>query len=198
MQQEMTTIILAGGSSSRMKTDKALLTVSGNRLIEIVAQNLQPYFSEIIISARTTEEYEFMPYKTAADKEPGHGPLMGIMCGLEASSNDINFVIATDIPEINTGILEEMANYARHYEVVVPVTPTGHYEPLFAFYNRRLIQRIQRLLDNNIRQIFQLYSQASIKKILLEDTAWLYNLNTTSDYQSYLEKQGALFKKTAP
>lgn len=189
-----TAIILAGGSSSRMKKDKALLPISGTRLIEIVAENLKPFFSEIIISARSVKEYQFLPYKSVADKEPGHGPLMGIMCGLEASTNQINFVIATDIPEINTAFLEELISYTRDYEIVVPVTPSSHYEPLFAFYKKSLIQRIQTLLDNHVRQIYQLYPQATLKKVPLKSTDWLHNLNTTSDYQSYLKKQGALFE----
>jgi molybdopterin-guanine dinucleotide biosynthesis protein A len=190
----MTAIILAGGSSSRMKVDKALLPVSGTSLIEAVALNISPYFKEIIISARSEEEYRFLPYKTVADKEPGQGPFMGILCGLEASSNDINFVIACDIPEINTAFLEELIQHAKHYEIVVPVTPDNKYEPLFAFYNKSLVPRITTLLSKKIRQIFQLYPMATLKKVPLKDTGWLYNLNTTSDYQNYLKTQEALIK----
>jgi molybdopterin-guanine dinucleotide biosynthesis protein A len=184
----MSAIILAGGKSSRMKMDKALLPVSGTRLIEKVAENIGDYFDEIIISAQSTELYDFLPYRVVADKEPGHGPLMGILSGLEASSNDINFIIATDIPDIDTNFLAHLKTFAQDYEIVVPVTKDDLYEPLFAFYNKSLIPRIETLLANHIRQVFQLYPMATMKKVTMSENGWYFNLNTNEDYQTYREK----------
>ncbi len=181
-------IILAGGKSSRMNMDKALLPVSSTRLIEKVAANIGAYFQEIIISAQTAGLYEFLPYKVVTDRAQGQGPLMGILCGLAASSNPINFVIACDIPEVDVSFLSGMIRYTRDHEIVVPVTQDDKFEPLFAFYNKSLIPRIETLLDKKIRQVFQLYPLATVKTISMKENGWFYNLNTTEDYRQYLEK----------
>lgn len=186
-------IILAGGQSSRMKTDKALLPMNGKRMIELVTQNLEPYFNEIIISTHSRASLEFLPYKLVEDKEPGYGPLMGILCGLEASSNAVNFVMACDIPEIDISFIMEMMRYTQQYEIVVPLGGNDEYEPLFAFYNRSLIERINNLLSRDIRKIIELYSMASVKYIPFDKNAapfsWYYNLNTVDDYYNYIKKK---------
>jgi molybdopterin-guanine dinucleotide biosynthesis protein A len=184
----MTAVILAGGNSSRMRMDKALLPLSGSRLIEKVAENIGPFFDEIIISAQTPQQYDFLPYRVVGDKEPGHGPLMGILCGLEASNTDINFIIATDIPDVDTRFLAHLKTFAHHYEIVVPVTKDDLYEPLFAFYNKNLISRIRSLLDKRIRQVIQLYPMATMKKVLMDNNDWYFNLNTDEDLRQYKKK----------
>lgn len=185
-------IILAGGQSSRMKTDKALLPINGKRMIELVTQNLEPYFNEIIISTHSRASLEFLPYKLVEDKEQGYGPLMGILCGLEVSSNDVNFVMACDIPEIDISFITEMMSYTQQYEIVVPLGGEDEYEPLFAFYNRSLIGRINDLLGRGIKKIIELYSLASVKYIPFDKNAapfaWYYNLNTVNDYHNYMKK----------
>jgi molybdopterin-guanine dinucleotide biosynthesis protein A len=183
----MSAIILAGGNSSRMKKHKALMPVAGTTLIEKVANNISAYFQEIIISAQSEGLYDFLPYRVAMDRTPGQGPLMGILCGLQASSNDINFVIACDIPEVNVSFLSQMIEYTADHEIVVPVTKKNQYEPLFAFYNKSLIPRIETLLEQHRRQIFQLYPMATVKTIPLEENGWYYNLNSEEDYRKYVE-----------
>lgn len=194
IRQPMSAIILAGGNSSRMRKEKSLLPVQGAPLIRQVADNLNPFFNEIIISSRDRESFGFMPYRVVHDKETGHGPLMGIMCGLEASGHGVNFVIACDIPEIDREFLEMMMRYTEDYEIVVPVTGDGKYEPLFAFYHRDLIDRIKDLLNRGRRKIIELYSMAKIKLIPMDDNDWYYNLNTETDFQAYMHAR----KKTPP
>jgi molybdenum cofactor guanylyltransferase len=188
--KSMSAVILAGGKSTRMKEDKALLDISGVPLIRAVARNIESYFREIIISAYSKETYGFLPYRIVVDKEPGQGPLMGILCGLEASSNPVNFVIACDIPEIDTSFLREMIPFTDDYEIVVPVSGKNNdnFEPLFAFYNKSLIPRIENLLNRRIRKIIELFALAKVKYIPFEGDkkGWYHNLNTASDYKNYL------------
>ena len=182
-------IILAGGKSSRMKMDKALLPVSGIPLIEKVAGTIESYFDEIIISAQTEKMYEFLPYPVVADSRQGQGPLMGIYSGLKASSNQINFVVACDIPVVDITFIQHLKSFTNDYEIVVPVTGDGLYEPLFAFYHRNLIPRIEALLSQHIRKVIELYPLATVKEVTMENNNWYFNLNTEEDYQRFLNKQ---------
>jgi molybdopterin-guanine dinucleotide biosynthesis protein A len=201
-QASMSAIILAGGRSLRMEEDKSLLMVSGLRLIEKIARDMEPYFREIIISANreTMSRYSFLPYQVVVDKEPGQGPLRGILSGLQASAYPVNFVIACDIPEINGPFLEKMIKLtlSDQYDIVAPVTAEGKFEPLFAFYHRRLIPAIESLLQQGVRKVIELFPLCPVKCIPLEGRDWYYNLNTNADYLRYLKDRGAFQCKMPP
>ena len=187
-RNEMTAVILAGGRSRRMKGHKALLPVSGVRLIEKVVRNIEDHFQEILISAHSKELFDFLPYPVVIDKQPDKGPLVGILSGLQASATPVNFVIACDIPDIEISFLRKMMTYTGEYEIVVPVTGDNKLEPLFAFYDKNLIPRIQDMLNHKTRQVIKLFSMARVKYIPLAHNGWLHNLNTENDYQDYLKK----------
>lgn len=182
-------IILAGGRSTRMQKDKALLPVYGTPLIEHVARNIQRYFDEIIISTQVDNTYPFLPFPVVVDRSEGQGPLMGILCGLEASSNPVNFVIACDIPEVNPSFLFQLMQYTDDYEIVVPITQDNKFEPLFAFYNRSVIPCIRGLLARGIRKILDIYPIARSKTVVMPGNDWFFNLNTFDDYSHYLKQK---------
>jgi molybdopterin-guanine dinucleotide biosynthesis protein A len=188
--KNMSAILLAGGKSSRMKEEKCMLSVAGIPLIKKIASQLDTYFDEIIISTNTLtrEQLSFLPYRTAVDKQPHQGPMMGVLGGLELSNHPVNFVIACDIPEIDFNFVSQMAAYTRQYEIVVPVSGQNLYEPLFAFYNQSLIPRIKNLLENDIRKIIRLFDLAKTIYIPFQNDGWYHNLNTKDDYHRFLKK----------
>lgn len=184
-QQDISAIILAGGKSSRMKQDKALLPLNGKSLIETVAAQLEPFFADIVVSARDGQALDFLPYRVAVDQSSGQGPLMGILTGLKASRTPYNFVIACDIPKIDIRFLGSMLEYVRHHDIVVPVSGNSKYEPLFAFYHRRLIPHIEDLMAKGVRQIIKLFPMATVKYIPMPAAGWYFNLNTLEDFNNY-------------
>ncbi len=187
-QNKKSAIILAGGKSTRMEKNKALLTISGFTLIERVVRNLEPYFGEILISAQNPALFDFLPYKIITDEQPGQGPVMGILSGLRASANEVNFVTGCDIPDIDVSFLERMIAYTSGYDVVVPVSGEDKYEPLFAFYNKSVIRCIDQLLARGHRKIIKLFPMCRTKYISFENSGWYRNLNTMADYRAYVEK----------
>jgi molybdopterin-guanine dinucleotide biosynthesis protein A len=187
---DISAIILAGGKGTRMNGEKPLLPVSGVRLIEKVVRNIEPYFAEILISSRSKEMFAFLPYPVVVDEKPGYGPLMGILSGLRASGNQANFVIACDIPEIDGDFLENMISFVDDYDIIVPVPGEGKFEPLFAFYNKRLIPIIEDLLNQGVGKINKLFPKCRTKYIPMEEKGWYYNLNTMDDYQNYCNRSG--------
>jgi molybdopterin-guanine dinucleotide biosynthesis protein A len=186
----MSAIILAGGKSKRMGGDKALLQVSGLRLIEKIARDIEPYFQEIIIitSINSIEMYRFLPFRVVTDKKKDQGPLMGLLTGLHASKYPTNFVLACDIPEMNVFFLQKMIAFTSAFDIVVPVTGENMFEPLFAFYHKRVIPHIEHLLDKGVRKITKLFPLCRVKYISLEGEDWYFNLNTDEDYKRYLKK----------
>ena len=187
-QQNISAIILAGGKSTRMNGNKALLPVYGKRLIETIVHTLEEYFVEILISTRCSNQFDFLEHRMVIDEKPGHGPLMGILSGLRASSNSVNFVIACDIPEINLQFIEEMTNHINGYDIVVPVSGKDKYEPLFSLYNKSVIPKIEGLLNEGQKKISNLFARCNTKYLPMKDNGWFYNLNTLNDYNQYIKK----------
>ena len=188
MKKEMkiSAIILAGGKSSRMSGNKALLPVCGTRLIEKIIRSLEPHFGEIIISAQEREPFEFLNKKIVVDEIPDYGPLMGILCGLRASATSANFVIACDIPEVNMAMVNEMIAQMEEYDIVVPLTGEKKYEPLFSIYKKTVIPWIETLLKQDQRKIIKLFPLCRTKFIPMEANGWFFNLNTMEDYYQYI------------
>ena len=97
-------IILSGGKSSRMGTNKALLPFKEKTNIERIRDELRSLFDDIILVTNDPESYEFLKIKTVSDKYPGKGPLAGVHAGLMASNYEENIVVACDMPFVSADL----------------------------------------------------------------------------------------------
>ncbi|MDT8301780.1 MAG: molybdenum cofactor guanylyltransferase [Sedimentisphaerales bacterium] len=185
-----TAIIMAGGESSRMGLDKSMLSIKGQTIIEVICEQLRGSFDEILISANQVDKFAFLGFKVIPDKVPKKGPLMGIASALEASTNEFNFVVACDIPEINLSIVNKMLTEAieSRADIVVPVTGNEKYEPLYAIYRKSALKTINKTLLSGKNKITDVFSLCTVKYIEMEGTDWLINLNTKADYEEFQKK----------
>lgn len=186
-----TSIVLAGGISRRMGTDKALLPINGKPIIQSLIQSLIPISKDIIVSLNDGGRHEELKQALPAgvrvvyDERPGQGPLMGIYAGLKASETDVNFVIACDIPKIDPGFITEMRSYTGDHDVVVSVDHEGRTNALLAMYRRSVIPLVKKQLDEGQRKIILFYPQCRVKYVPMHDGAWYKNINTMDDYMTY-------------
>lgn len=118
-----------------MGENKALLAVAGVRLIDRVVASLRPLTDEIILISNDAETYADLGLSVVADLEPGRGPLMGLYSGLSACTRELAFLLACDMPFVNTALLRRMAAAATDYDIVIPQTTDGLH-PLHAVYRR--------------------------------------------------------------
>ncbi len=187
IREEATAIVLAGGKSTRMGgADKSLLPVNGIPLIRHVVNQLEGHFDEIIIGANTPEKYQFLGCKVVPDLEPGVGPLMGIRSCLMASSNDTNFIMACDIPEINIRFIHRMVNMLPGCDMVVPVARGDLFEPLFAVYRKSVAKEAGRIIENGGRKVSDLIRSLNVKYIDFTGQDWYRNLNTRAAYRTFM------------
>ncbi len=143
---QITGIILSGGQSTRMGTDKALIQINGKTLLENVIQICQPVCSQIFISSNNLTHEKF-GYKIIPDEIKNCGPLGGIYSCLKQSETDWNFVISVDAvfvqPEFVSFLISEIGNY----DAVVPLHDSGK-EPLIALYQKRGLKEMIKMLGN--------------------------------------------------
>lgn len=175
-------IVLAGGKSTRIGTDKSLLPFMGKPLIQHIYEQIFPHFNEIIIAGGEHESLSFLKARSIPDEVPGQGPLRGIVSALAASRHNLNFVIACDIPWVNIGLLRRLLQETHEYDCVVPVTAEGHYEPLFAVYRKSALPAMRRALDEDKRRIVAAFPYCRVKTVSLSTIDVIANINTLNDY----------------
>src|SRR5437762_14123443 len=92
----LTAFVLAGGKSTRMGQDKALLDWHGQTLLEHMVNLLRKVADQVHVVGRAP-----LP-----DRLPGLGPLSGIATGLQASKTDANLFVAVDLPHLTEDFLK--------------------------------------------------------------------------------------------
>jgi len=127
--------ILAGGPSSRMGQDKALMPLLGRPLVQWVLERLAPLANEVILSTNTPADYAFLNVLALPDLQAGQGALGGLYSVLQAASNAHVAAVACDMPFASRDLFEYEYELSLKTEadVVIPATAEG-LEPLHAIY----------------------------------------------------------------
>ena len=186
----MTAVILAGGKSSRMGRNKALLKIQGKTFIERQIDLLREIFDDIIISANSPSEYTFLHIPVIKDVYPEKGPLGGIYTGLMNSRSSHTFFLACDMPFVELPLIRYLKGLVKDFDVVVPQSKRG-IEPLHAFYSKNCLEPIKRELSSNNLRIISFFSDVKVKIVELDSLTSsisfqdsIRNLNTREDYEN--------------
>ncbi len=190
LQEQATAIIMAGGDSCRMGIDKSMLPVKDRPIIKHICDQLRGTFSQILISTDEVEKYALLGFDCIPDKMPGQGPLMGIASALGASENELNFVIACDIPYIDIRFVRKMLAEAQTADMVIPTSGNGKHEPLFAIYNKSTLKAMNQVLSSGQRKISDAFAHCKVKYIKLKAKQFT-NLNTMEEYEEFRKKYDA-------
>ena len=141
----ITAVILAGGKSTRMKQDKALVELNGKTLLNHQIDNLSPIFKEIIISANTNYNCD---YKIINDIEKDKGPIGGIYSILQNINTEKAFIIAVDMPYITEDIITKLIDNSNKFDITIPII-NNRIEPTCAIYSKECISVIKKQLTLN-------------------------------------------------
>lgn len=170
----MTGIVLAGGKSSRMGTDKGLLDFNGKKLVEIVVEILSRVCDKIIISANNAD-YDFMGYPVVKDMYPNCGPIGGIYSALKHSTTLHNLVLSCDMPLIKTALLADLLYIKKEFEVVVPWHGDQKFEPMCAYYHKNVTNVFYEFIKQSNFKIPDTFEKLKTHK---------FKINRTLDYYS--------------
>lgn len=172
-----------------MGTDKSFLKVGGVPLIERVLRSMKAVFSDIIIVTNAPERYAAYGVKTVSDVLDARGPLTGIYSGLLQSPDEYNFVVACDMPFLNSRLLSYMAGLAAGHDIVVP-SVGEQVEPLHAVYRRGLTTVIENELNHDRKRIRDIFGRAMVRYVTEEEIdrfdparKSFKNLNTPQEYE---------------
>jgi len=191
IKEKATAIILAGGSSRRMGTDKSLLPIKSKPIVEHICEQLCDSFEQILISANEVGKLAFLGFEVVTDRQTGQGPLMGIASALEASENELNFVVACDIPDIDLKFVKRLLTEAQEADIVIPTTDGNEkLEPLFAVYRKSTLGVINEVLASGGRKISDVFSRCNVRYVKMK-AGQITNLNTMDEYEQFRKKYDA-------
>jgi len=147
--QGVSCVILAGGESKRMGSDKARVKLAGLTLIERVLATVNPLFDDVMISGRDNA-VEIGGTRFVKDRHTGRGPIIGLCAALQEARHPYLFVIACDMPFVTPQLIESLALNPDGYDVVVPMRD-GRPEPLCALYSTACINVLVGRVENGQR-----------------------------------------------
>jgi molybdenum cofactor guanylyltransferase len=180
-------IILAGGQSRRMGTDKALIEYRGRPLLAHVIDRLHALFEDIVVVANRSDAYGPLGARVVADYDPPCGPLGGLAAGLAAIQTDLAVAVACDMPFLNLDLLRYLIERAANLDAVVPQIE-DQLEPLHAVYRRSCLAAIQRHIAHGERRMISFFGD--VRLAIVPEADWrtidpdgrsLANLNTPND-----------------
>ena len=189
-------IILAGGNSSRMGKNKALLPLPGNQAVTFVGylvSILEECCSETLIVARDqaqAREYVFPGVRVVIDETPGIGPLMGLYSGLSAIHTTHALVVAVDLPYVQPALLSFLLSQPLPADTLL--IPLVHNIPqvLLAIYPRSILRFVREQLQLGRRDLRCLLKVAPVQFVeevqLLQNDPQLcsfINVNTPEEWR---------------
>jgi molybdopterin-guanine dinucleotide biosynthesis protein A len=177
-------VILAGGKSRRMGQDKSMMLFNGVPMIQHIAGQLKPWFSEIMIGANDAEKYAFLGLPVVHDEVAGQGPLMGILSCVAQSPCELVFVTGCDIPHMQLEFVQHLISLAEGHDIVMPRWPDGRKEPLLALYRKSIVQPARAIIAAGGRRIIDLLEHLDVRFAEMPDADWYHNLNTRADFDA--------------
>lgn len=163
MSSQFSVIIIAGGESSRMGTNKAFVKLGGRPLIEHVLERVAPLGQdETLLITNRPDEYLHLDLPMYSDVLPDKGALGGIYTAIHYSQYDHALVVACDMPFVNTALLEYMLSLRAGFDVVVPIVDR-HPQGLHAIYSKNCLGPIRQRLETNHLKVIGFYDDVRVR-----------------------------------
>ncbi|MGY5449494.1 molybdenum cofactor guanylyltransferase [Agarivorans sp. MS3-6] len=192
MQKKIHTIIhgvvLAGGQSRRMGTDKAMLSLKGKTLLATKVNQL-----EAVLASPCYVSGYYPAFRCIADKGESHGPLSGILSCLEALEGDACLIVPVDMPLLSNQVIDCLV---QHYtDQPANYSCLNSVFPLVVQANASNIQLLKDVLDyseqkqRSIKAFLSLI-QATAVDLPQAMQASLINTNTPEQWQFVVNSLG--------
>ncbi len=184
----ITAFVLAGGRSSRMGRDKALLSLGEQNLLQRALHTAGE------VSSRTCIVGSKQLYGTFGeiieDIYPGCGPLGGIHAALTSTDTDLNLIISVDMPGMTEDFLRWLlAKSAAQSELIVVPEAAGSLQPLCATYRKAVAGIAEQALQRGEYKVGRLFSQVPTRIIRESEIlaagfspGLFQNVNTPEEY----------------
>ncbi len=180
--------LLAGGASSRMGRDKALIPFRGNPLLVHLAEILKSVSVDFHVIA-PPQRYESFGYPILPDLRENCGPMAAIETALSHSPHPWNFIVACDMPLLTSDWLMTLSNAAfdsTQTDCVLSAPAPDSPNPLAAIWNQTALPTVRNSLDEGNFRVRSLLSSLKTKILIPPDLQILANWNRPEDISGTL------------
>lgn len=141
-------VILCGGKSMRIGTDKALLPFGDSCLLEYIVTRFSPLFNKIYLSVREKGDYSHLKLDVTElpDIHDSAGPLSGIFSSLSMIDEESAFIISVDTPFIEPELGVYLCTQAENYDICAVTRADNRLETLYAVFSKSCITTIGKCL----------------------------------------------------
>lgn len=193
---DVTGVLLAGGNSSRMGRNKALMPLAGHRLVDRALAILRGIFDDLLIVTNSPDLYADLGVRMVPDLVVGKGALGGIHSAIYHVATPHCLVVACDMPFLNAAILRYLVEQRSGYDVVVP-SVHGRPQPLHAVYGKACLQPIARRLETDLLHVVGFFPDVRVREVASEELAGFdpeglsfRNLNTPEEFDDAAHRLG--------
>jgi len=186
----LSAIVLAGGRSSRMGYDKALIEISDVPLLRRVCDVALHCTHQVYVVTGWSDRYRaILPPNCHLIADPQQGPLVGFAQGLTHIQTDWVLLLACDLPRLRG---EDLQSWIIGLETIAPdkiaLLPYGQkgWEPLCGFYRRTCLFELQSFIAQGGRSFQSWLAYQSVQELRLENRDVLFNCNTPKDLEDFI------------
>ena len=178
-------LVLAGGRSRRMGSDKALMTREGKSQLERAVELLQKYLPEVFVSARAEQsaDEERSRYPLVIDQYDGIGPIAGVLSAMDEDPLSSWLVLACDLPNIDGETIAKLLEFysGQHPFVAYKSSHDGLPEPLCAIFTPACRPIIDGFVANGMVCPRKMLIRSNTLLLEQPNPAALDNMNTPDD-----------------
>lgn len=201
-------VILTGGRSSRMGSDKARLPFGEQCVLEYLARQFREVFPAVYLSARKASDYDSLNLNLPIIEDiiPGCGPLSGIYSALSAAREKRLLFLSVDTPFALPQIAKKMASLSAGHDITLIRRGNDKIESLFAVYSKECLNGIEKCFAEEnyaLKHLHSMYHPYLVDEKDLfsaEDGFYsdsdifhcFFNMNTRQDYYYALTRLGCL------
>ena len=186
MTRSINAVIFAGGKSSRMGEDKALLPFGEYlSLAEFQYAKLSRLFNKVYISAKEHKfDFECMVIK---DTRKETSPLIGLISIFETLEIDEVFILSVDAPFVDEEIIKHLLEHDESMlDIIVAQSPSG-VQPLCGVYKRSILPLAYDQLEKGNHRLGDLLLLARTRFVPFEEDRPFTNLNHPEEYQEAIK-----------
>lgn len=193
-------LVIAGGNSNRMGTDKSWLRYHGKPQLYHVYDLLSAHTNDVYISCNKYQKNRIFPYyKTIVDKKifENKGPIAALLTAFNQYPDHDLLVLATDYPFLTSATLAKFAGFAKGQKLCAFFNAGANvYEPLLAYYPKEIYPSLRQFFESGNSSLQQFLVDQNAAKFFPQDVNELINVNTQDEYYTvYSEIQDS---KTTP
>jgi len=182
MMKKSIAVIMAGGKSSRMQRDKALIPFGKyDSLAQFQYVRLSEIFSTVYISAKSNK-FNF-EVNIIEDNYKTSSPLVALVSIFETLEVEEVFVLSVDSPFVSQEVIAQLyAKATTSADVIIASSQQG-LEPLCAIYKRTILKQAYEAIEANNHRLQALINSVETLVVTIENDEVFLNLNYPSEYE---------------